>query len=1209
MNRLFTVLTLLCLSFSTTQVNSQTFQNFYNTAVNGMCGTILPNYNDDFGGGFTFRSAYILQSHIEAYRTTKSISHLQRFVAHSRYIIDHRDDNVSPQRADYSGAVRPVWVSDLAHNDNPNQYLYAQTVSTGNILFGMADFVHLVKVEHATGSPNLESFPIIPSLTNEWCGEPVASGFFDNYGSPITTLGEYADWLMEEIHISLEAHNNSDEWVETSFFSLQYGYYRHKGSVVSGASGAVFGGHTVPGANHQNAMGMTYARMYAVYNSLLGSSDPMTQEYFDKSWRIGIYWYSQLNHDGQPYKWKYNAGGFGVTGGDEDISHASISVNFAKVMYEAGIIFDADDMQLFARMITERIYRDPDFLYMAVDGTDNITGSGPSTRFNASEQIGMYAWFTQWDRDIFHLCSDRYLDRALAPTINPSIMGDSRLLSFAKIAAAEHNLNPIAVNRDPGPANDFKGACLGDFDNDGIDEVVIASNFNGNIYMYELDGSEISSIASNSTPGSGIQWAGGAAGDFDPQHPGDEFVLFSNYQGDFYMYELNGSNIQFKVSNNTPGSAIDWVDVAAGDFDPTHPGDEFVALSNFQGSIFMYEYNKVGAVESLDWVASNHDYTAAIDWAALDAGNFDLSDNEAEFMAVANQTGNIMMFDYTTTGGIQLVAQNTSPGLNSNWQAAAAGDFDGDGTEEIGFSRTYDGNMYFYSFDGSNIVFEVSEYFKYNWEPHVMAGGAMTQVNQSWDQLFVIRGFDENLYVYEFVDVDKGLVPQGPCDASAIITGGGDVVHSNEDVISNENWSNETHVVSGTLTVKSGSKLQVSNGEVIFAEDAKIIIEEGAEVTFNHSRLGGCKSVAGYWDGIEIRGNANKIQKKQFQGKLTLNHSHISDARIAVYAGERNPYSGARVPSGAGGIVSIKSGNTFTNNKLCIFIDKYGKEQKASHIKGSIFENSSVADGDREHIVCEGTKGLVIEDNYFYDGKTAIRMEESEDFAIATNTFASMETAIATKESEAGDASYIEDNDFVSTRIAVTMEDDNHSNLVLGCNKFEDFADYAIKAENTTLGDQGTNSKGAGNTFQTNSQQQFCYVNHTGPQLTYHFDPAQASDFANPDVVSTNRAQANNNAQCTPGVKSLTHSTTQQPVAVSLYPNPNNGRFTLQYELAVNGDLIIVDMTGKAVYSTALDAGSKALHLDLPMLENGVYLYTVSSAGRVLVQDKLVILE
>jgi len=64
---------------------------------------------------------------------------------------------------------------------------------------------------------------------------------------------------------------------------------------------------------------------------------------------------------------------------------------------------------------------------------------------------------------------------------------------------------------------------------------------------------------------------------------------------------------------------------------------------------------------------------------------------------------------------------------------------------------------------------------------------------------------------------------------------------------------------------------------------------------------------------------------------------------------------------------------------------------------------------------------------------------------------------------------------------------------------------------------------------------------------------------------------------------------------IKLYPNPNNGQFTIELgELQERGTLQVHDLTGRLVYQTLLPPGSEIFDVYLEDSAKGMYILTLS---------------
>jgi hypothetical protein len=80
-------------------------------------------------------------------------------------------------------------------------------------------------------------------------------------------------------------------------------------------------------------------------------------------------------------------------------------------------------------------------------------------------------------------------------------------------------------------------------------------------------------------------------------------------------------------------------------------------------------------------------------------------------------------------------------------------------------------------------------------------------------------------------------------------------------------------------------------------------------------------------------------------------------------------------------------------------------------------------------------------------------------------------------------------------------------------------------------------------------------------------------------------------------------------VQAKLFPNPNNGSFTLAYDLKTNTEavLTITDITGKLVYTGMIDNLNSRLQIHTSHLQNGVYFVQLLNDDQLLWTDKLMI--
>ena len=98
------------------------------------------------------------------------------------------------------------------------------------------------------------------------------------------------------------------------------------------------------------------------------------------------------------------------------------------------------------------------------------------------------------------------------------------------------------------------------------------------------------------------------------------------------------------------------------------------------------------------------------------------------------------------------------------------------------------------------------------------------------------------------------------------------------------------------------------------------------------------------------------------------------------------------------------------------------------------------------------------------------------------------------------------------------------------------------------------------------------------------------------------------------GSKSFATSVKENEIAKNkclLFPNPSNGVMQLNYSIPTNetGVFDIFDLSGKSLISYALRGGKNAMTLSTTDLENGIYFYHLISNGKIIAEDKLVIIK
>jgi hypothetical protein len=76
---------------------------------------------------------------------------------------------------------------------------------------------------------------------------------------------------------------------------------------------------------------------------------------------------------------------------------------------------------------------------------------------------------------------------------------------------------------------------------------------------------------------------------------------------------------------------------------------------------------------------------------------------------------------------------------------------------------------------------------------------------------------------------------------------------------------------------------------------------------------------------------------------------------------------------------------------------------------------------------------------------------------------------------------------------------------------------------------------------------------------------------------------------------------------IKFYPNPNDGKFTIEYKIDQDPTIEVRDVQGKLVCVNSLSSRNTASAIACENLENGVYLLKVSVGGVLLQMKKFVV--
>jgi hypothetical protein len=83
------------------------------------------------------------------------------------------------------------------------------------------------------------------------------------------------------------------------------------------------------------------------------------------------------------------------------------------------------------------------------------------------------------------------------------------------------------------------------------------------------------------------------------------------------------------------------------------------------------------------------------------------------------------------------------------------------------------------------------------------------------------------------------------------------------------------------------------------------------------------------------------------------------------------------------------------------------------------------------------------------------------------------------------------------------------------------------------------------------------------------------------------------------------------PDSFRIFPNPNDGNMTLEYNIenVDAGELLIYDVTGSFIESLALDGNKDRLDISDNRLHNGIYFYSIIVNNVLRTKGKFVVIK
>jgi Cysteine-rich secretory protein family/FG-GAP-like repeat len=232
-------------------------------------------------------------------------------------------------------------------------------------------------------------------------------------------------------------------------------------------------------------------------------------------------------------------------------------------------------------------------------------------------------------------------------------------------------------------------AATGDFNGDGMSDILWRNNANGHAMIWLMDGA--TKIGSGNIAGPGSAWSIQGVGSFSAG-PDADIVWRNSTTGQVLVWLMNGAA---KSSSATIGSlGSDWSIQGIGDFDGNGTSD-ILWRSSTTGAVAIWFMN--GTTKE---PGSGNPGNPGSAWTVQGIGDFD-GNGTADILWRNSSNGHILIWlmdGATKIGSANLV------GLTPQWSIQGVGDFDGGGKSDILWRNSTTGQVQIWIMNGTTKV-------------------------------------------------------------------------------------------------------------------------------------------------------------------------------------------------------------------------------------------------------------------------------------------------------------------------------------------------------------------------------------------------------------------------------------------------------------------------------------------------------------------------
>jgi hypothetical protein len=241
----------------------------------------------------------------------------------------------------------------------------------------------------------------------------------------------------------------------------------------------------------------------------------------------------------------------------------------------------------------------------------------------------------------------------------------------------------------------WKVVGIGDFDGDGMSDILWRNSSTGQNYVYFMDGTTIKASEGFLRTVADRDWYVAGVGDFNGDGKAD--ILWRNtVTGENYLYPMNGLAILGTEGYLRTVSDLTWKIVGVGDFDGDGKAD-VLWRSSTTGEIYLYPMDGTTIKASEGYVRT----VANLAWKIVGTGDYN-GDGKSDILWRNSSTWENYLFPMDgkmilgTEGYLRTVA-------DQSWQVMGTGDYDGDGKSDVLWRHAVSGENYVYPMEGTTI--------------------------------------------------------------------------------------------------------------------------------------------------------------------------------------------------------------------------------------------------------------------------------------------------------------------------------------------------------------------------------------------------------------------------------------------------------------------------------------------------------------------------